>query len=151
IAVDDDNFVTEEDYLAPHLAVGREVKFPVIRHGSGWWNVCRQLRCDPPRQFYHRGYPKSRQTWLAAGQEAEPRKIRAVVNAGLWLKNPDVDATTNIEEPVNVVALEPVAGSRTWSLAPGTWCPFNSQNTAFHISTLPAMYLVVMLDWVRGY
>jgi hypothetical protein len=151
VAVDDDNFVTDEDYLGAHLAAGREVRVPVVRHASGWWNVCGQLKADPPRRFYHRGYPKSRQDWKAVGHEVEPRKVRAVVNAGLWLKNPDVDATTNIEEPVHVVAMEPVAGSRVWSLAPGTWCPFNSQNTAFDIATLPAMYLVVMLDVVRGY
>src|SRR5262249_3985612 len=58
---------------------------------------------------------------------------------------------TNIEEPVNVVGMEPIAGSRICSLARGTWCPFNSQNTAFDIKTLPAMYLVVMLDYFRGY
>jgi hypothetical protein len=62
-----------------------------------------------------------------------------------------VDATTNIEEPINVVGLEPIAGSRTCAPASATWCPFNSQNTAFDIRTLPAMYLVVMLDMLRGY
>src|SRR5262249_40468495 len=58
---------------------------------------------------------------------------------------------TNIEEPVNVVGMEPIAGSRICSLARGTWCPFNSQNTAFDVQTLPAMYLVVMHDFFRGY
>jgi hypothetical protein len=151
IAVDDDNFVTDEDYIGPHLSVGREVSAPVVRHASGWWNVCQRLVSDPPRRFYHRGYPKSRQDWSSNVPEIEIQTVRAVVNAGLWLKNPDVDATTNIEEPVNVVAMEPVAGSRTCALAPGTWCPFNSQNTAFDVATLPAMYLVVMLDALRGY
>lgn len=151
IAVDDDNFVTDEDYVGAHLAVGHEVCVPVVRHTSGWWNVCQRLTCDPPRRFYHRGYPKSRQDWKAEGHEIERQTVRSVVNAGLWLKNPDVDATTNIEEPVNVVGMAPVAGSRTCALARGTWCPFNSQNTAFDVSVLPAMYLVVMHDQLRGY
>ncbi|HZT81427.1 MAG TPA: hypothetical protein VFA26_14450, partial [Gemmataceae bacterium] len=137
VAVDDDNFVTEEDYVGTHLAVGREVRVPVVRHRSGWWNVCQRLISDPPRRFYHRGYPKSRQDWKAEGHEVERRVVRPVVNAGLWLKNPDVDATTNIEEPVNVVGMEPLAGSRACALAPGTWCPFNSQNTAFAVEALP--------------
>jgi hypothetical protein len=77
--------------------------------------------------------------------------VRPVVNAGLWLQSPDVDATANIEEPIRVIGMEPIAGDRTCALAAGTWCPFNSQNTAFDISVLPAMYLVVMLDTVRGY
>jgi hypothetical protein len=151
IAVDDDNFVTEDDYLGPHLRVGRPVTVPVVGHGSGWWNVCERLVCEPPRQFYHRGYPKSRQDFQPSAPQVETATVRAVVNAGLWLKNPDVDATANIEEPIRVVGMKPVTGNDTCALAPGTWCPFNSQNTAFDISVLPAMYLVVMLDTVRGY
>ncbi len=151
IAVDDDNFVTAEDYIGAHVQVGRPVEVPVVRHASGWWNICQRLVSDPPRQFYHRGYPKSRQDWSRNGQEIIKATVRPMVNAGLWLKNPDVDATTNIEEPINVVGMDPIAGDRVCALAPGTWCPFNSQNTAFDIATLPAMYLVVMLDMVRGY
>ncbi len=83
--------------------------------------------------------------------QVEPATVRPVVNAGLWLRNPDVDATANIEEPIRVVEMAPIAGDRTCALAPGTWCPFNSQNTAFDIAVLPAMYLVVMLDMLRGY
>jgi hypothetical protein len=56
-----------------------------------------------------------------------------------------------MEEPIHVTRMEPVAGQAICALAAGTWCPFNSQNTAFDISVLPAMYLVVMLDPVRGY
>jgi hypothetical protein len=151
VAVDDDNFVTDEDYVGAHLTVGRQLRAPVVRHVSGWWNVCQRLTCDPPRRFYHRGYPKSRQDWKHEGHEIDKQIVRPVVNAGLWLKNPDVDATTNIEEPVNVVGMESIAGARACALAKGTWCPFNSQNTAFDISTLPAMYLVVMHDFFRGY
>ncbi len=64
---------------------------------------------------------------------------------------PDVDATAHMEEPIHVKAMEPIAGHRTCALAPGTWCPLNSQNTAFDISVLPAMYLPVMHDRIRGY
>jgi hypothetical protein len=151
ISIDDDNFVTDEDYIGHHLTVGRMRRVPVVNHPTGWWNVCQRLRSDPPRRFYHRGYPKSRQDWSAGGAEIEVREVHPVVNAGLWLKNPDIDATTNIEEPINVVSLEPLAGARDTALAPGTWCPFNSQNTAFDVKVLPAMYLVVMLDTLRGY
>jgi hypothetical protein len=152
VAVDDDNFVTDDDdYIGHHLTVGRTLRVPVVGHPSGWWNVCQRLKCDPPRRFYHRGYPKSRQDWSTGGEDVSVREVRPVVNAGLWLKNPDIDATANIEEPIHVVALEPHGGSRTTALAPGTWCPFNSQNTAFDVKVLPAMYLVVMLDTLRGY
>jgi hypothetical protein len=151
IAADDDNFVTDEDYLSPHMRVGKPLKVPVVSHASGWWNVCQRLLCDPPRRFYHRGYPKSRQDFGPNVPQIETAQVKPVVNAGLWLRNPDVDATANIEEPIRVVDMAPIAGDRTCALAPGTWCPFNSQNTAFDIATLPAMYLVVMLDYMRGY
>jgi hypothetical protein len=152
VAIDDDNFVTDgDDYIGHHLAVGRTLEVPVVGHPSGWWNVCQRLKSDPPRRFYHRGYPKSRQDWSTGGEQVEVRAVRPVVNAGLWLKNPDIDATANIEEPIHVVALEPIKGRRAAALAPGTWCPFNSQNTAFDVKVLPAMYLVVMLDTLRGY
>lgn len=151
IAFDDDNFVTDDDYIGSHLVVGREVEMPVVRHASGWWNVCERLECDPPRSFYHRGYPKSRQDFTTGGHETRSEEVRVAVNAGLWLRNPDVDATANIEEPLNVVSMRPVDGSPRCALGPGTWCPFNSQNTAFDVSTLPAMYLVMMLDSLRGY
>jgi hypothetical protein len=151
VAADDDNFVTDEDYLGPHLRVGKPLKVPVVRHASGWWNVCQRLVCAPPRRFYHRGYPKSRQDFAPNPAQIETATVRPVVNAGLWLRNPDVDATANIEEPIHVVEMAPIGGDRTCALAPGTWCPFNSQNTAFDMATLPALYLVVMLDHLRGY
>lgn len=153
VSIDDDNFVRDPatDYVGAHLVVGREVDAPVVAHASGWWNVCERLRCDPARSFYHRGYPKARQDWKRGGERVARGRVRAAVNAGLWLKDPDVDATANSEEPLNVVAVEKVAGDERCALGPGTWCPFNSQNTAFDARLLPAMYLVVMLDYLRGY
>lgn len=151
ITVDDDNFMTGDDFIGHHLAVGREVEVPVVSHPSGWWNVCGRLRCDPPRRFYHRGHPKSQQDWSTTGHEVQTATVRAVANAGLWLGVPDVDATAHLEEPINVVALEPIGGRRTCALAAGTWCPISSENAAFDASLLPVLYLPVMLDPIRGY
>jgi hypothetical protein len=64
---------------------------------------------------------------------------------------PDVDATAHLEEPIHVVAMDPIDGRRTCALARGTWCPVSSENAAFDASLLPAMYLPVMLDPIRGY
>src|SRR5215471_13489319 len=75
IAFDDDNFATEEDYVGAHLMVGREQWVPVVRHASGWWNVCQRMNCNPPRRFYHRGYPKSRQDWKSEGHEIDKQVV----------------------------------------------------------------------------
>ena len=151
VSVDDDNFMTDDDFIGHHLVVGREVEVPVVGHPSGWWNVCQRLLSDPPRRFYHRGYPKSKRDFHAGGEDVRTEKVRAVINAGLWLGVPDVDATTHLEEPIEIVSVDPVSGQRTCALAAGTWCPVNSQNTAFDVGLLPAMYLPIMLDPIRGY
>jgi hypothetical protein len=151
ITVDDDNFVTEDDFIGHHLAVGQTVELPVVSHLSGWWNVCERLVCDPSRRFYHRGFPKSQQDWEFGRHDVAVSSVRVVANGGLWLGAPDVDATAHIEEPINVVGMSPVDGNRVCAMAKGTWCPVNSQNTAFDASVLPAMWLPVMHDRVRGY
>jgi len=150
ISVDDDNFVTDDDFIGHHLAVGREVAVPVVSHPSGWWNICQRLISDPPRQLYHRGFPKSQQTWDFTGHTTETHHVKAVANAGLWLGVPDVDASAHIEQPTDVVSIEPVDGHRTCALASGTWCPMSSENVAYDASLLPAIYLPVMHDLVRG-
>jgi len=151
ISVDDDNFMTDDDFIGHHLAVGRRVEVPLVSHPSGWWNVCQRLLSDPPRRFYHRGYPKSRQDWQTGGHGVRTAEVRAVANAGLWLGTPDVDATAHLEEPIDVVGMDAIDGRRTCALDRGTWCPINSQNSAFDASLLPVMYLPVMLDPIRGY
>ncbi len=156
VTIDDDSFMTGDDFIGHHLAVGTEVEVPVVDHPSGWFNVCGRLLSDPPRQFYHRGYPKSQQDFSpvtegAGGHRVQRAKVRAVANAGLWLGVPDVDATAHLEEPIRVVSMEPIDGRRTCALAAGTWSPISSQNAAFDASLLPAMYLPVMLDPIRGY
>src|SRR5215469_12569643 len=50
--LDDDNFVTGDDYIGHHLAVGQRLRVPVVHHPSGWWNVCQRLKSEPPRRFY---------------------------------------------------------------------------------------------------
>jgi hypothetical protein len=150
ITVDDDNFVTEEDFIGGHAIVGRQVSLPVVSHPSGWWNVCERLTTNRQRRFYPRGFPKSAQDWKTGPGRVTAQEVRIIANGGLWLGAPDVDATAHIEEPIEVTGLEPLGGNRTCALAPGTWCPLNSQNTAFDASVLPAMYLPVMHDWIRG-
>jgi len=151
ISVDDDNLVADDDFIGHHLIVGRTVELPVVSRSGGWWNVCERLVADPPRRFYHRGFPKSQQDWVSDDYQVEMATVRVVANAGLWLRVPDVDATTHLDEPINVVSMLPIAGHRTCVLAFGCWSPMNTQNTAFDARLLPVLYLPVMHDWMRGY
>lgn len=82
--------------------------------------MCERWRQDPP--FY-----KSSKT---------SRKV--VVNAGLWLDDPDVDAITRLCNDISAVEY---TREESFSMAKGTWCPFNSQNTALSREMIPAYCL----------
>jgi hypothetical protein len=148
VSMDDDNFLHSADFLGAHSIVGTRVEVPCVSSEDGWWNVCELLRTKPARRFYHRGHPISRR-WSGASTSVAPQTGRVVVNAGLWLKDPDVDTITRLEEPFEVVGLaSPVPHT---GAARGTWTPFNSQNTAILSDLLPFLYLVVAPDELRGH
>jgi hypothetical protein len=68
------------------------------------------------------------------------------LNAGLWIQDPDVDAVTRL-------ALAPTSSSAEPGdvmLAPGTWSPINTQNTALHREAIPSYYYVRMGFPVKG-
>ncbi|GAA2939797.1 hypothetical protein [Streptomyces enissocaesilis] len=140
VSVDDDNLPEVGDYLRHHLVVGSTGRFPAVRSGGGWFNVGEALRCEPPVPLRHRGYPLGRIT-PPGSHETTHVEGRVVVNAGLWTDDPDIDATTRIALHPEVTAIDAPWNKEAVALAPSTWCPFNSQNTAFHRDVLPATFL----------
>jgi hypothetical protein len=60
------------------------------------------------------------------------------VTAGLWLGDPDVDAMTRIHEGPVVTDVSLLA-QKAVAAQPGTYTPFNSQNTAFLAELAPLM------------
>ena len=141
ITIDDDNFVMNQDFVGSHSTVGSVHELPTYGSTSGWFNVCSFLEADRGVEFYHRGYPQNLR-WTEDNQFITSFRAahKIVVNAGFWLDNPDIDALTRMErQPV-------VRGFRsTWpgnfALQPGTWSPFNSQNTALMRDAVPAYFL----------
>jgi hypothetical protein len=110
-------------------------------------------------EYYPRGYPMDQRfvdPRPVYRSEIQTRKV--VVNGGLWLDDPDVDAITRLCNSISAVrcgrtrypppallvsALQTVAAQvpdlcaprsytreESFTMANGTWCPFNSQNTA---------------------
>jgi hypothetical protein len=63
------------------------------------------------------------------------------VNAGFWLDNPDIDALTRMERPLVVRGFSQKWPGSNIALCPGTWSPFNSQNTALMRDAVPAYFL----------
>ena len=142
ITIDDDNFVMSQDFVQLHGAAGTVREVPMYSSTSGWFNVCEFLESDHGVRFYHRGYPQ-KMRWAEAGQfVACSRGARRVaVNAGFWLDNPDIDALTRMERQPVVRGFNSQWPGGNIALSPGTWSPFNSQNTAVMREALPAYWL----------
>ena len=65
--------------------------------------------------------------------------IRVVLNAGLWLGDPDIDALSRLFWPIKTIAMD----SRfepNYGLGNGTWAPFNDQNTAISREIMPIFF-----------
>lgn len=135
VTIDDDNFMFESDYLESHGVLNDQIITETVETSTGWYNICRRLQSS--QEFYPRGY-SLRERGVSSRITSSLRPQNAVVNAGLWIGDPDIDAVTRL-------AINPsVANAVTtpFTLAKDIYSPFNSQNTALHRSVLPAYCMV---------
>jgi len=141
ITIDDDNWMLNHDFVRLHGIVGQGPELPAVESSTGWFNVCSMLEEAHGIPFYPRGYPRN-ERWKEeeAFISVVPLRRRVVVNAGLWLDDPDIDALTRLERPIIVRGMRQDAPPR-FVLQPGTWSPFNSQNTALAREVIPAYFL----------
>jgi hypothetical protein len=141
VTIDDDNYLAQPDYLGCHAHLCRTQDVETVSNQFGWWNVCEMLNEARGIPFYHRGHPYSKR-WAPdeAFQSMSTIRARAVVNAGLWLDDPDVDAVARLNAPIRATGLNPLYSSRV-ACDIGTWAPFNSQNTAMARDLIPAYFL----------
>lgn len=148
ISIDDDNFCRAgSDFFRTHLVVGQTVRSQqAAAVGPGWFNICSLLEIEGGTEVYPRGFP-----YYARGQQMGPCDSvddDAIIafNAGLWLRDPDVDAMTRL-------TLRPLATGTSDSsviIGPSTWTPINTQNTALMREALPAYYYVRMGYPIQG-
>lgn len=143
ISIDDDNYVTKDDFYAHHSIVGNFRRIKTVHSADGWFNPCSLLRFSEnwERMIYPRGFPFSKR-WKSSKMKFSVESGRIVLNLGLWTKVPDVDAVTHLNGPITSLGLK--ANTDRLMLAPRIFSPINTQNTAFHRSVLPCYYYVVM-------
>jgi len=137
VTIDDDNFLLEPDFIGGHSIAGRRTELPAFTSDTGWLNVCRELEEAHGVPFYHRGFPPG-ERWKDCQIEEQVVHGKVVVNAGLWLGDPDVDALQRLVYPIEATRY---LRDGNFALGPGTWSPFNSQNTALAREVIPGYFL----------
>ena len=142
ISIDDDNFPTDEDFIGGHLNTGRLWENGVIYEQSGFHNICEYLEIQPDRLIFPRGFPfelrgiKNNSSIISA-----PANAKVGVTAGLWLKEPDIDATTWLNGNVESTSYH---GKPHHMLSQNTWSPINTQNTSIVRELIPAFLCIPM-------
>lgn len=154
INVDDDNYALPgEDFYGFHSIVGSYQKLESLHSSNNWFNPCQLLNFDaqisgdlPSKHFigdenpvYQRGFPYSKR-WRDHYQSSVDEG-KVVLNMGLWLGNPDVNAITNLDRKLTSIGCKE---KNSIMVPPKTMVPINTQNTSFHRSILPCFYYVLM-------
>lgn len=149
ISIDDDNFPTEDDFIGAYEIVGSIWENQLIHDKSGFHNVCEYLDIIPKRKIYPRGFPfKLRGTHLNDNKLSNNNHGKIIgLNQGLWLKEPDIDATTWLNGHVSSIGYN---GNDTVVLDQNTWLPINTQNTCVTRELIPAYFCVPMAYKVPG-
>lgn len=127
---DDDN-LPREGFWSPSAP---EITAPSCVQ-TGWVNVYRWFS---DALIWPRGLPLD-QIHAAVPEYASlpVRPGHCPIQQGLADENPDVDAIYRLVLPLP----QNFHSDRRVALGPGSWCPFNSQNTTWHREAFPLLYL----------
>jgi hypothetical protein len=142
ISIDDDNFPTSNDFIAGHLNTGKSWEAEIVEEPSGFHNICEYLEIEPNRQIFPRGFPLGfRENRNELRTTGAPKGVLVGVTLGLWLRDPDVDATTWLNGKVQSKAY---VGPPHVMLGQSTWSPVNTQNTSVTRELIPAFLCIPM-------
>lgn len=148
ISIDDDNYpISEENFIMEHSVVcSAAVDAEVIESQSHWFNICSLLELEPNLEIYPRGYPYY--------ERHKPQKlsqynanVQIKINAGLWLKEPDIDGLTWLNIPVRSNRFK----NKSIILSNATWSPINTQNTALNREVIASYYYIKMGYPIKGF
>ena len=154
---DDDNYITSPQFIVPEILSNTN---EIHLEQQDWVNIFDlYTNIDPTsiegRKIWPRGFPLpkilesiGRSHIASLGATKKTPITSSLVNG-----DPDVDAIYRLTCPL---PFNFVQSSETYVLGEKTYCPFNSQNTWWHRSVLPLMYLPVttsfrVTDILRSY
>jgi len=130
-------FDTDDDNAPlPDWCPRRLVASARIVSERGWFNV---YRCFSSDLIWPRGIPLESIKECMSGepQVVASQELEGPIQQGLVNNSPDVDAVWRLILDKEFYFHR---GPSVW-LAPGTWCPFNSQSTWWFPNAFPLMYL----------
>lgn len=127
---DDDNFPLDNFFANKRLM--HDVP---LSENHGWINVFKYFTAE---NVWPRGFPLGEiKNSSPAFDDLAKHPSYCPIQHGLSNDNPDVDAIYRLTQPL------PVKFKRGSSVAVGngSWCPFNTQSTAFFSAAFPLLYL----------
>lgn len=132
ITVDDDNFPVNVDHIARLDLAFTGKSSTMISTDDGWFNAGTLLYPE----VVVRGFPLSHRHVMPELTRYNHSSEQIGVVASLWLGEPDIDA-------VERICCAPTVGhmlhNTNVTLTHKTWCPFNTQSTAFRTELAPFM------------
>lgn len=130
LETDDDN-IPEESFWQSRV----RTQSAQVVSTRGWVNVYRYFS---EAMLWPRGFPLEHvQDDLAPRASLKTADVDCPIQLGLVNENPDVDAIYRLVSSLP----QSFASGDSLALAPGSWCPFNSQNTAWWRDAFPLLYL----------
>lgn len=133
-------YETDDDNAPVATWTPREIRVDARTVATGgWFNTYRAFTTDPDEVIWPRGFPLRHARDPIVPLIEETTQIDSPIQQELADLAPDVDAIWRL-----TIANEPFRFARDRSsvhLAPGTWCPFNSQATWWFAPAFPLMYL----------
>ncbi len=142
ISMDDDSFPAQDDFIGHHKRTGQKWGQCAIKEPRKFHNVCEYLVFEPHRLVFPRGFPFQLRDHVNEPElVASPEGATIGVTEGLWLAEPDVDATTWLNGKLKAVRY---AGPDLFVLDQSTWSPVNTQNTSVVRELIPAFVFVTM-------
>jgi len=128
---DDDNF-PDPRWRSKDVCV--EVR--TLRH-NGWFNI---YRCFSRTMIWPRGFPLNRIHDTGSFAREAPQSVYSPIQQLLCNDAPDVDAVWRLTVGQKLFLFDSDSAEPI-HLAPGTWCPFNSQATWWFADAFPLLYL----------
>jgi hypothetical protein len=130
VETDDDNMPGAGFWTARE----RRQSVPVLQ-AAGWANAYHYFT---PENIWPRGLPLDTiANQLPDWESVQVQKVDCPIQQGLVDDNPDVDAIYRLILPLPIR----FRADRRIALGPGSWCPFNSQNTTWWRVAFPLLYL----------